>query len=276
MLDDTMMLVGDDLPWLVEIYPNLKTGQYRQISGIDSVVGGRTPYQMKADYECMESFNDNGFRKLLILSSGSKRDSRDTAVLVTKKDGYYITKQNFRPLYEQIKVKAGMNDEEINIEGLAISKNMVYLFQRGNVSGNFIAEIRRNELIHSIETGEMQIHEINIYPFDLPANDGIQSGFSGACMIPGKDSILFTASMERTNTVTDDGEITGSFIGIIPVDDMKSGKYDAKLFKWNGKIVVKKLEGICVRNQSNNEMEVITVSDNDDGTSDLYQINLKI
>lgn len=276
LLDDTLVVVGDDIPWMIALDRNFSTGMYTQVSGIDSVVDGRTPHQLKADYECMESFNYKGVPKVLILSSGSKKDSRDTAVLLIKKDRFYIRKQNIRPVYEMIKAKADMKDEEINIEGLAISNDRVFLFHRGNISGNFIAAMPKNEFIHYIESGKMEISDLKIYRFNLPKNDGIQSGFSGACMIPGRDSILFTASMEDTQTVTSDGEIKGSYIGIIPINNLQSGKYDAKLFKWGDKIVVKKLEGICVNSQSNNEIEVITVSDNDNGTSDLYQIKLKI
>lgn len=275
-IQDKLVLVGDDLPWLVELNPNFSTGMYTQISGIDSVVDGRTPYQMKADYECMESFSDDGLTKILILSSGSKKVYRDTAILLTYKDRYYIRRQNIRPLYEMIRSKAEMKDEEINIEGLAVSNEKVYLFQRGNISGNFIAGISRKEFLNYVNSGEMEISDLNIYPFDLPEKDKVKSGFSGACMIPGQDSILFTASMENTQTVTGDGEIIGSYIGIIPLKDLPSGKYTAQLLTWGNKSVVKKIEGICVRKKTGNEMDVITVSDNDNGTSDLYRIKLKI
>jgi Family of unknown function (DUF6929) len=274
--DSTLVVVGDDLPWMVQLNPNFATDMYTQISGIDSVKNDRTPSRLKADYECMESFTDDSVTKILILSSGSKKDTRDTAVLLTKKGRYYIRKQNIRPVYDMIKDKAGLKNVEINIEGLAISKDMIYLFHRGNISKNFIATIPKNEFIRYIETGNMEFSELNIYPFNLPSNDGIQSGFSGACMIPEQDSILFTASLENTKTATGDGEITGSYIGIIAINDLQSGKYDAQLFKWDGKIVVKKLEGICVRGKAGNELDVVTVSDNDDGTSDLYQFKLKI
>jgi hypothetical protein len=276
VLNGNIVLVGDDIPWMVELTPDFSPGKHTKISAIDSVVNGRTPYPIKADYECMETFIDDGITSLIVLSSGSKKDLRDTAILLSYGDSLTMKKRNIRPLYELIKSKAEMGNEEINIEGLAISNDQVLLFHRGNISGNFAAGLPKNEFLEYLKTGGPFTGELKLYHFDLPSNDGIQSGFSGACMLPDEKGILFTASMENTQTVTGDGEITGSFIGFIPVNEIQSGHYIASLIKMNDKILIKKLEGICVQKMAGNEMEVIAVSDNDNGTSDLYQIKLKI
>jgi len=276
VLNGNIVLVGDDIPWMVELTADFSPGKHTKISAIDSIVNGRTPYPLKADYECMETFIDKGISKIMILSSGSKKDSRDTAILLSYGDSLTVKKRNIRPLFELIKAKAEMENEEINIEGLAVSNNQVLLLHRGNISGNFVAALPKNEFLDYIETGGLLPGELNLYYFDLPSNEGIQSGFSGACMLPNESGILFTASMENTQTVTGDGEITGSFLGFIPINDLPSGKYTAQLVTWNNKILRKKLEGICIKKMDGNEMEAITVSDNDNGTSDLYQIKLKI
>jgi len=271
----TIFLTGDDIPWLVELDNDLKVRKRIRLSGIDSIVNGRTPSTIKADYECMETFEDDGLIKTLVLSSGSKVNSRDTAVLFTHGDSSNILKRNIRPIFEKIKTKAEMGDEEINIEGLAIAGVKAYLFHRGNISGNFIAEMNKNDFLHYLQTGHYHDLSINIHRFDLPKLNGVPSGFSGACYLQNNHSLLFTASMEDTKSVTADGEVSGSYIGSIPIKSIEKAIYHSTLLKKEGKILAKKLEGICIKKAQGNEMDAITVCDNDDGTSDLFLIRIK-
>lgn len=276
MHNEKIIIVGDDIPWLIEMDNVFSITDTIILSGIDSIVNGRTPYLLKADYENMETFDADGKTFTVVLSSGSKINSRDTAILISYQDSVKIQKQNIRPLFEKIKTNAGMRDEEINIEGLAVSMEKVYLFHRGNISGNFIAELNKDDFLHFLQTGHYHHAELNIFPFNLPELNGIRSGFSGACYLADYHSFLFTASMEDTKSVTADGVVSGSYIGIIPLGSINEGKYRAALLKSDKKIVIKKLEGICIKNIKENEIELITVSDNDDGSSDIFLIKMNV
>ncbi len=276
LIDNKIAFVGDDIPWLVELNDDLTIGELIKLSGIDSIVDGRTPSRIKADYECMETFTDAGLFKTLVLSSGSKLNSRDTAVLISFGDSIHILKKNIRPLYEKIKLQADMGDEEINIEGLALAEQNAYLFHRGNISGNFITEINRKQLLDYLESGEHVPDDIIIYPFQLPLFDGVASGFSGAYYYADQELLLFTASMEATSSVTADGKVSGSYIGYIPIDSLSKGTFYSTLLKKDGKILAKKLEGICVKTAYGNVLDILSVCDNDDGSSDLYLIKMNI
>jgi len=276
VIDNIILMVGDDIPWLVQLNNQLEIINQISISGIDSIIGGRMPYQLKPDYECMESFTDEDTDYTIVLSSGSKSPSRDTAVLISHTGSHKLTKQNIRPLFELIKTRAEMGSEEINIEGLAVTDESVYFFHRGNVSGNFIAELNREDFLHYIVTGHFHQQEINIYNFDLPTFNEVKSGFSGACHLPEKESFLFTASLEDTKSVTSDGKVSGSYIGIIPIKTIDKGKYSSTMLKDDVKILPKKLEGISILSSKGNETSIVTVCDNDDGSSDIFIINIKI
>lgn len=276
LIDNHILLVGDDIPWLVQLNDELVVEKKTQLSGIDSIVAGRTPYSIKADYECMETFNDDGILKTLVLSSGSKLNSRDTAILISYGDSLNIQKRNIRSLFEKIKKMAKIGDEEINIEGLALTDQKAYLFHRGNISGNFIIEMKRTDFLHFIEKGESNFKDISLYQFDLPIFNEVASGFSGACYSDCYNSILFTASMEDTKTVTADGEVLGSYIGIIPIDKIDEGIYYSTLLKKDDIVLAKKLEGISIEKSDGNEINVISICDNDDGSSDLFRIRLTI
>jgi len=270
-------IVGDDTPWLYSLNSNFDVSGKTQISGIDSLYNGRTPKDQKADFECADIISDNEGVYLFILSSGSMKISRDTAHIVGIESNNYLHSKSLRPLYEKIKLKAGLpTKNEINIEGIAFSKEHVYLLHRGNVSENIIIKINRSKFIKYIKS-DSPIPQFEIYAFDLPIYQEVASGFSGACVLPDNTGLIFTASMEDTKDEINDGKVLGSFIGIIPFSGIEDGNYIATLVTDNGLPVEKKLEGVCIiSNTDNNNMVLVTVCDNDDGTSDIIKIKMEI
>jgi hypothetical protein len=270
-------LVGDDLPYLFQLDENWNIINKQKISGIDSLVNGRSPKQLKADFESLAIFDEAGEKQLLILSSGSKKPSRDTAFLLSLSGNGVMFKKNMRPVYHAIKQAAGMKPEnKINIEGLAFSEDKVYLLHRGNISGNLIIEIERDQLIAFIQGKTDLLPGLSVFRFKLPGNEGVSAGFSGACVLPGQPGLLFTASLEKTNNEIDDGAVLGSYLGFVPFATMKEGKFISKLITEKGNPLQKKQEGITVQSINGNKITVLTVCDNDNGSSDLFEIELRI
>ena len=109
--------------------------------------------------------------------------------------------------------------------------------------------------------------------FDLPVYENVPSGFSGACYY--HDGIIFTASMEDTSSEISDGEILGSYVGYIPLSDITQGKYISTLLTRNNKALSKKLEGVYAY-EFRGKKQLITVIDNDDGTSDIITMEFSI
>jgi len=277
MFQNEVFVVGDDLPDLIQLDPERKPAGRIKLSDITVRKNRRIPKNIKPDFESMEFFNDRGIEKVLVLSSGSKQPARDTAFQIRFDVTLLMKKKNIRPLYEKIKTAAGMTgDEEINIEGLTVSDKTVYLFQRGNPSGNFIAAFDKLPFMMYLDSDRNPVPEAKIYKFNLPVYKGVPSGFSGACMLPNNRGLLFTASMEDTGSSYEDGAVLGSYIGIIPLSALSKGKYFAELFTEKDEAVAKKLEGITVEGFENKILMVATVSDNDDGTSDIYELGLTL
>lgn len=277
VINKKIMFVGDDLPFLFTLDEQWNVIKKQKISGIDSIVNGRTPKSLKADFESIAVLVKNGRPNYLIMSSGSEIVTRDTAFLVPIHDDGTVIKKNMRPLYDVIKQKASLNStNEINIEGLAFSHQNAYLMHRGNVSENFIVELDLSSFLDFLVTENQTIPEMNIYNFNLPRDEKVSSGFSGACFLPELNGLLFTASLESTTNEIDDGAILGSYIGFIGLPDLKTGDYHAELITQNGKTLLKKQEGITVKSKDGNKYQVLTVCDNDDGSSDLFEIVLTI
>ena len=157
-------LVADDLPWLFEMNFEGDILHRFQLSGISRIENGRTPKNIKADFESMAIVQQNGRDYFLILSSGSTRDKRDTAYLFSPESKKVVAKKNLRLWYRSIKEKSGMgNDDEINIEGTAIVDDKIYVAHRGNVSGNFIAASPLKDFLNYL-SGKTSLKSLSLMP----------------------------------------------------------------------------------------------------------------
>ena len=92
--------------------------------------------------------------------------------------------------------------------------------------------------------------------------------------MPLNNGLLFTASLEATSDATSDGEILGSYIGIIEFSNFNHRITDTQILKVENKILKTKIEGIAVKSMQNNKVKVICVSDNDNGTSWIYELRV--
>ncbi len=269
-------LVGDDMRWLVSMNDEWNVSEKLALSAIDTLVNNRTPWNVKADFESIASYEYQENDYLLVMSSGSMTETRDTAHLVQFGDSLISYKKNVRELFEEIKSRSGIpKTNEINIEGLAISNIAVYLLHRGNVHENFIVEIQLDSFMRYVLDDTQNIPELKIHPFKLPSYNKIPSGFSGACILPNQSALLYTASLEDTDSELYDGEILGSFIGYIPLNKLLEGiSYTCLLKDKNELPINKKLESIVIKSVSDNKMVILSVSDNDDGSSDIFEMNV--
>ncbi len=280
VIGNHIYIVGDDTPFLFKLDDSLQIIDRYKISQIDSLDKGRTPKNIKADFEGMAVNNRDTDNALYIISSGSTILTRDTSYVFDTKTLNISNSRNIRELFKEIKQKANIsNNNEINIEGIAFSDTHVFLFHRGNISDNFIVRIYKEDYINYLNHSSY-VPNIDIYRFDLPVYDGINSGFSGACLSPDKSGLIFTASLEDTSDEVNDGRVIGSYIGYISFFDLSKGKYTSVLLTSNNKILSKKLEGVSILGSevidNITTCNLITVCDNDDGTSDIIKLEMKL
>ncbi|MBU2553254.1 MAG: hypothetical protein KKF98_02270 [Bacteroidetes bacterium] len=274
--DDHIYLAGDDVSWLYSLSPELQKTDSIRLSSLDSLVNGRTPGKIKADFEAMEFFDLQHEKVALVVSSGSKKITRDTAYLVSLATKEVIKKKSLRPFFDQIITQTKMKAEELNIEGLAADATTLYFFQRGNINSNVMIRVQRDNFFDFF-LNNAPTPEISWNNFDLPTFDGVASGFSGACMLPDESGILFTASLENTGSATADGEVLGSYIGFIPTCAECSNKISIAPIQLNEKLVQTKAESIAIKKHiGNKSYEAVVACDNDDGTSEILHITLHL
>ena len=212
------------------------------------------PKKQKLDFESI-SLKGND---LLILGSGSTANRN----LFLKYDiiTENIVEKSFADLYKKIKEETGIKDDEFNIEGLMATNKTMYFLQRGNGSNS------KNGIIYS------NITEINskfkFVPIELPKIKNIETTFTDAILID--NTIYFLATAEDTNSTYDDGEILGGIIGSINLETMT--------VNFTEKITDdKKLEGITLFKQTDDQIEFLLCEDNDteELISNIYLLKMK-
>ncbi len=272
-LDGKIYIIGDDTPYLYELDSSFCLIEKYKLSKNDSTVNNRVPKAIKADFESMAVYEDGEDTFLMVLSSGSKETTRDTIHLFSISKQENIASKNIRPLFESIRKAAKMSpSDETNIEALAIGKQKVFMLQRGNNDLNLIIIFDLNEFMQYVTKSSHIIPQPEIFSFKLPKMKNTIAGFSGACLLPDESGLLFTASLEATNNAYDDGEILGSYIGQIKFNDFEENNLNANLVTQNGKVIKTKLEGITIKSETKKSINILCVSDNDDGTSRVFEI----
>jgi hypothetical protein len=248
LLEDSIGLLNED-PWAHEI-----------------------PKPRKPDYEAAALIDWNNGRWLILFGSGSMSPHRDSALIARPGEPFQTRKASLRPFYNAM-VRAGIPAKSINIEAAANSRRTVLLFNRGTNSmittgvGSFAGWLIQGQRLPSF----------TIHPVALPAVKGFNPGISGATML--NDSIvLFCGSVEATTDWAKDGEILGSGIGILRI--LKDGR--PELLRWTmlkspeGQLMRKKLEGIEVLRGDPGVVTLRCVTDNDNGGSELMDIELPL
>ena len=277
VINGNIYVIGDDSPYLFQLDYDFSIIDKMLITGNDSMSGGRVPKAIKSDFESMASFSDGDDILLAVLSSGSKEVMRDTIHIISTLYKKVLHSKNIRPLFEVIRTNANfLKTDEINMEAMAFNETSVFIMQRGNNNKNIIVSFDRKVFMNYLASDDTQVPEMKIYWFTLPTLDNTISGFSGACFLPDNKTLLFTASLEATSNAYDDGEILGSYLGIINLTNIENGGIKTELLSQDNKPIKTKLEGISVKAMNNNNATVIAVSDNDDGTSWIFEIELNI
>lgn len=268
---DSVFIMGDDAISLYKM--SLSTGA---VTAIPLINIDQTQYRIskahKHDLESLSIITLGNQKYIAAFGSGSVSPQRDSLLLVSIND---LDKQQWISLgsfYAILRHQSSM--KELNIEGIVSAPNSIYLFNR---SGSEIYELNVTSLdAVQASTDSLMKSKIKVHRFTLPASGGVQSALSGGCLL-NDSAILFCASSENLPNVYDDGDIQGSYVGIISI------KYDGLALKElveikdkSGAILKDKLESIDIGGHySNGDIRAFAIADNDDGKSKLFQLRIR-
>lgn len=274
IVGDSIYIVGDDSPFLFVLNTNFQVVEKIKLFDAETDRYGKIRKTGKPDLEALTIVNDDGDGFLLALGSGSIRETRDVAFMISVKD-HAVKKISLVPLYDEVRsVFTSISAGELNIEGAVSQAGMLHLFQRGNISGkNLLISVSVPDFLQSEYAGKTP--SIKCREIELPVLKGIASGFSGACCIPDSKKILFTASVENTLNAIDDGPALGSFIGILNDITLTSGTPAIAPVMMRDEPFEGKIESVAVQKRIyERELIVLAVCDNDSSNSDLLLLKI--
>jgi hypothetical protein len=274
-------VVGDDSPYLFVLDRKFSISDRFLLKDYPVGPGGRIAKALKPDYEAMATVRWNGTVWSLILGSGSGKD-RQVGYLVSIDGRFTVHARDMGALYRDFAVLAGFKaDELVNIEALAIANDTAYVFNRGNAGRNLLFRVPLKDLMSYMSGASGKIADIRLHEVRLPTLTGVQAGLSGADFWPEIDSLVYSASVEKTDNAHDDGAVLGSYLGLIPLGMLKDGATldltrSAQLITKASAPVATKVESIVLTHTDRGSATGALLSDNDDGSSGFFGLKLTL
>ncbi|MFC5270853.1 DUF6929 family protein [Adhaeribacter terreus] len=271
---ENFYLISDDSPYFFRLDSKFNLLEKNAIPHYQKSQDYRIQKAIKPDYESAATGEMNGQEYLLAFGSGSKSPERDSLLLINLNDLKSPQTYSLKPLYDLIKQQANLPSAELNMEGSAIIGEELYLFNRGQ---NVLVQTNWPKTLLFL-TQKAAEPEIKTYRVRLPQINGIAPGFSGACRLGNDNKILFTASVENTKNWIEDGEILGSFIGILDVEKLAEDPLEnvALLTNKNGEPVIEKVESVeFLQLENNGNLKALCLTDDDQGGSKVLEVTLR-
>lgn len=249
-----LYIVSDHSSYLYQY--DMQTQQLNKTALIDNAQD-TTPKKDKFDLESVVK-KDNS---LYLFGSGST-DHREQ-LFQYEINNHQIQAADLSKLYQSFRQMAGLNDDELNIEGVVYDEQRWLFFQRGNglSAQNGIFILHSEHLDHRAR--------IEFLPFQLPSINNVLASFTDALII--NQQIYFLAAVEDTTSTYDDGDVLGSFIGCINLADWQINDV------WQI-TDTHKFEGLAFYQQTDDELIFLLCEDNDSDelSSTIYQLNLTL
>lgn len=272
IINDSIFVIGDNSPFVFHLnktYKIISNLQVQKLENTDTLF----PKSIKPDFEAFEVVSHKNKHTFYIFGSGSKSPHRDVFFTIDNFSKNAIKNYSLESFYNVIKASKELDGKFLNIEGLAIDGDNMFLFNRGK---NLVFQYSLKSFMNYVKTGK-NYPQAKIYELKLPKIKGIEAGFSGATAILNQNKLIFTASIEDTSNPIDDGEVLGSFVGIIDLKDLKN-RYSpiCSQISMNNENLKIKVESIAISKQtSENTLEIFMVTDSDGGNSDILKAELK-
>lgn len=266
---NSFYVVGDDSPYLFEATGDGKIVNQTAIYSTELLNGNRLDKVKKPDFEALETINTN---EILAFGSGAKSPERDIFLHIFLKDSITVETYQISEFYNHLRKLDALKGAHLNIEGVALFHDTIYLFNRGK---NIIFSFNYLDLIAYLKDTK-SFPEPKTIEYKLPTIDGFQSGFSGATILEEENLVIFTSSVEKTGSTYRDGEIAGSFIGVIPiVNGTFSKKYSVAAIPTTDAPL--KVESVTVvEKTTDGKIKLALVTDDDKGNSLRLNCLLKI
>ena len=274
------LVVGDDTPYLFTVNRHFELRDQTLLKPYPMEYR-RIDKAIKPDYEAMARFQHRNGDWVLVLGSGSKKGIREIGFLISA-DQSERRERSLARLYKQLVAAAGLRGKQtLNIEGLAVAGDRAYFLNRGNSAGNLIFRADLAEVFAYMRGERESLSKVERYSARLPVVKGFEATFSGADYWPQLEALVFTASIEATGDAYADGEVLGSYVGIVGLDTLREGEvndlsHNLVRLVSRGRPLLTKVESVALSQTTPQHAKGALVSDNDDGTSVFFDVTLTL
>lgn len=271
-LNDTYFVVGDDSPFLFRLDEDLKLINTIPIYKSGKLEGQRIPKKHKPDFESIALAPWGKDSDLLVFGSGAGSKEREIMIRIDfDEDTEEIKTYSLKKFYKYLADKS-CDQGKINIEGAAYWKKNLILLNRAD---NTLFMVDFKDFRDFLKKKDRDDPDVKAIYYELPVMNGITARFSGACLLPDEDMLVFTASVENTPDWINDGEILGSYIGII---DLKQTEYTTPvcvMIQKDEDVFPGKVESLIVTKKNERSIRLIGVTDNDEGSSRWVELSFE-
>jgi hypothetical protein len=172
-------------------------------------------------------------------------------------------------LYARLRATTDFAGSEMNIEGALYLDGVVRLFGRGN--GEATEELQPVDATCDLDWHALQAHITSperhpapspsrVTQFLLGEIDGVRLGFTDAIPV-SRTQVMYAAAAEASPDASEDGEVGGSALGLIPNDRRQGGRW-AMVRDERGQPFAGKIEGLV--RDPRDPMRALVVVDVDD------------
>jgi hypothetical protein len=268
-----LYVVGDDSRNILVLDRNYQT---RDSISIFNGEGIRVPRSSKADIEGSAIVQRSHSADLILIGSGSSPNR--AKCFVVSLDNPSSTP--FREFDLTSLINAVPDSlRPVNFEGAALIDETIILVNRRN---------QRNGVNYLLLTGVdsfLRAVESNVSYRKILLSDSLQGrpGVSDFSYVEALDILLVTLTTESTWSSTEDGPIGDSYLAWIPNFKQSLGTQGEisfggliNLSSCDSEMKGQKIEGVCVERAHRKKIRLHLVSDNDNGESHIFKIELRL
>ena len=221
------------------------------------------------DFESIACFKAAGEEWLIVLGSGQRPGVSESGHLLLPRKPTHNYRRTMAPLYAQLATSVGRSAmPQLNIEGIAVAGNEVFLFQRGT----YFFRFKLNEFLAYLRNERKSPPSFTTFEVILPKISDSASAFSGAEYWPEAKALTFTASVETKHPDAPKGKRLASALGLIDLDTLRAGapldlRPRTVVLKEAERTLHTKAESLLISSSNECRIHGTLVSDNDDGKS---------
>jgi len=263
-----IFVIGDNSPYLFRLNSVMNIVEKIPLFPSNQQLDSLFEKVQKPDLEALTIADEKG-EILYAFGSGSKSPERDVFIEIDLQHPGKLKNYPLTEFYGELRSLANLTPESLNIEAAAIYKNDLFLFNRGD---NLIMKYSLSDFKKYLG-GSGTIPTPQVFQIILPEIKGITAGFSGAAFNPANETIIFTATVEDTPNWIDDGEVLGSFLGVIPLKELKDQfRPGCVAIGTKNRLLPIKVESVTVLPPyTKTNANLILVTDSDGGVSEFLR-----